>query len=132
MFLWNLFKGFIPTSGLLGWVFVAGSMVLGLSASAHWLREDAFNDCNAQWELKIAKANASVLAGVAEKDRKIKDLETKLLSVADKADQMEKENALLLKVQRDGTPLGDDCKRCRVPNARIWLRPNTAGSLSTN
>lgn len=132
MFLWNLIKGFLPSTGWLGYAFLAGGLLLGLSASAHWLREDAFNDCNAGWQLKVAKENEAILLKAAVQGKKIWELETKLLSLADKATAMEAENAKLLKDQRDAVPQTDDCKRCRVPSARIWVRPSPARSSVTN
>lgn len=130
--MWMLLRAFIPSSGLLGWGFLVGGSILALSASAHWLREDAFNDCNTAWELKVSKQNVELLASLAKRNGMILDLETKLFAMRERSEILAADNAKLLEKQREATPQTDDCKRCRVPNARIWLRNSAAAGSSTH
>lgn len=110
------------TSGFFG----IGTLILGiivaLAAAASWMREDALNDCNTQWELKLAKANQELHNKIGEKNLKITALEKKLLEVDAALAAAVDLNRRALEKQRETVPLSDACTACRVPNERLWLR----------
>ena len=104
-----------PVVWVLGLVFVFGG-------AATWLREDAINDTNAKWELRVAQESLKANNAVQEKQLQVERLQ-KVLSLREKADE-EKANAdkEVLEKQAASFPLSPDCMRCRVPNERIWVR----------
>lgn len=108
---------------------VAGVLVIS-SAAIGWLREDAVNDCNAQWELKLAKANGELKERLAKQEIAFADLQNKLRDVQVAEEASRNENLNLLEKQRETVPLSQACISCRIPNERIWVRRDKGSGAS--
>lgn len=109
--------------------FVAGLLII-ISAAAAWIRDDAVNDCNVAWELKLVKEQEKLKNELAARGLKLKELEEKLLLALQREEQVTGENSKLLEKQRERIPLSEACNACRVPNERLWVRPAGAPSRS--
>ena len=104
---------------------LAGLLVL-FGAGVNWFREDAINDANAKWELRLAKEQAKLKNDLGAREAKLRDLEEKLREEQLKVDAASMANANLLEKQRETVPLSEACNSCRVPNERLWVRPGAA------
>lgn len=101
-------------------IFMGIGLVFG--GAATWLREDAINDTNAKWELKVAIAAIVSHNEVQERQLKIERLE-KTLALKEQEDvEKIKADQEALSKQAADFPLSGDCTRCRIPNERIWVR----------
>ena len=113
----------------------AGTLVMGFlvgsSALAVWLRDDAIKDCNAAWELKIAKANNDLVTQLAAKQARITALEVRLAEGEAKASLEDIKRKEELEKQREQIALSKECDACRIPNERIWVR-RPAGDQTPN
>ena len=106
-------------------VTILAAFLMASGAAANWLRDDARNDCNAAWEIKLGKANEAVLLELAARQKKLDDLQRILAATEGEAARLDSENRKLLEVQRASVPLSNACLACRIPNERLWLRrPN--------
>src|SRR4029077_4944324 len=75
--LWNLLK----PSGIFGGLTFVGACILTMLAVATWLRDDAIKDNDAQWQLKLTKANQDLHTQIGERNLKLQKLEQKLAEV---------------------------------------------------
>ena len=115
-----------------GMATLAVGLLVGVGGIAGWLREDALSDCNARWELEIAKRNASLRDAVSKAEIKLKGVELKLADALRDAEAAKISEAAALEKQRAETPQSADCSKCRVPNERIWLRRDRTGSARSS
>lgn len=114
--MWPLNLNFMGTATI-----VAG-MVVAVGAAGAWMREDGIHDCNAAWELRLAKANESIVRDLAIKQQKLEELQRILAATEAEAARLNGENNDLLAKQRSSVPLSSACLACRIPNERLWLR----------
>jgi len=111
----------LPLMLLLGVVFV-------MSAAAAWMREDGIRDCTVQWELKLASETLSLKNRVLAAQQEHAALLGKLREAEDKLTEVQNANATTLAKQKEDFPLSADCSKCRIPNERIWVRPDKGDS----
>ena len=119
-------KKWLGLTNLTGPATILAGLVLLFGAGVNWFREDAINDANAKWELKLAKEQAKLKDGLVAREVKLKELEEKLREEQLRVDAASMANANLLEKQRDTVPLSEACNSCRVPNERLWVRPGSA------
>lgn len=96
------------------------SLIFG--GAATWLREDAINDTNAKWELKLSQEALKAHNEVQEKQLVVEKLQAKLALKEIEDVAKAKEDAEALAKQAVDFPLSPDCLKCRIPNERIWVR----------
>lgn len=113
--------------GILG---LLTAFLLGSSAFGAWLRDEAIDKCNLEWKVKIDDANQALHNLIAAKDGKIKKLEDLLAEQDRTATLTALAASRELETQRANFALSDDCKRCRIPNARIWVRRSTPANTN--
>ena len=122
--MWSRLLGLLGP-GAFGKLTMLLGLIISVSAAGAWLREDAKNDCNQEWELKIAKGNEKLTLELAAKRLRIEDLEQRLIQAANIIDATRSENVSLLEKQREATPQSQSCLACRIPSDRVWLRSDT-------
>lgn len=125
MLILSKLKVLLGVTNLAGAATVVVGLVVALSAAAGWMREDAIKDCNAQWELKLAKANAELAKAVSLRDAQLTNLQEKLRLAQDAQAAAQVETSRVLELQREQIPLSEACMACRVPNEHLWVRPTT-------
>jgi hypothetical protein len=110
-----------------------GTIILGLGvamgAAASWLREDAKTACDAAWTLTLQSETEKLQKSELAKSKQIQALELKLAAKETEASVAAESAAHLMENQRDKIPLSDACNACRVPNARLWLRDESAPAV---
>ncbi len=112
----------IPSlTGPLTWL-VGITMIFG--GAATWLREDAIADTNAKWEIKASQAALIAHNAVAEKQLEIERLTKKLVEKENADVEKAKLDIESLAKQSEEFPLSEECRKCSIPNERIWLRRN--------
>ncbi len=119
-------KSWLGLTNLTGPATILAGLLVLFGAGVNWFREDAINDANAKWELKLAKEQAKLKDGLATREAKLKELEEKLREEQLRVDAASMANANLLEKQRETVPLSEACNVCRVPNERLWVRPGSA------
>ena len=98
------------------------AVILGFSAAAAWLRDDAKNDALAEAKLQYEAANNELKLEVARRVKKLDELTNILKTTEQEAARLQGENTVLLEKQRETVPLSEACNSCRIPNERLWLR----------
>jgi len=118
-------KKWFGLTNLTGPATILAGLILLFGAGVNWFREDAINDANAKWELRLAKEQAKLKDAALVRDNRIRSLEEKLQEEQQKADAATFANNQLLEKQRETVPLSEACNSCRVPNERLWVRPGS-------
>lgn len=116
-----------PLVWLVGITFIFGG-------AATWLREDAINDTNSRWELRLSQEALKAHNEVQEKQLQLERVQ-KVLALKEKDDEekLQKDREIVEK-QKVDFPLSPECARCRIPNERIWVRGGSgvAGKSQTS
>lgn len=120
----NFLKGFLNIKALTGPFAILMGFGLVFGGAATWLREDAINDTNAKWELKLSQAELKAHNEVQEKQLSIERLQKTLALKEKEGDEKAKADAEAIAKQAVEFPLSPDCLKCRVPNERLWVRRN--------
>lgn len=120
--------GFLGIKKITTPLIFAGVVLFGAAAAAAWMRDDAIQDCNMKWELRLTAETLALKTRAAEAQAAVDALATKLANTEAQLKEKHDAEKESLAHQKADFPLSADCAKCRVPNERIWLRPSSGTS----
>lgn len=115
---------------LTGTATVIVGTILVVGAAGAWIKDNAEESCNANWQVALSKAEKEFLTRTEKYATRIRELEKQTLETEARVTAEVEQRLAETERQREVTPLSADCDKCRIPNDWIWVRPDgTPGAV---